>query len=311
MSKKSNVPISERRCRKWTFVHNNYTEENYQKICGLYPDQCEYLSVGREVAPSTGTPHLQGVIHFANAKKFSAINLILGFAVSHWEPQWADDDANARYTQKEGDSFVGGEPGKDKRSNLKKGDEWNEIKNQIKLGISWQELLEEYPRYAIQYGKSLRMYYEQLRPKTRKELEEMYPWQKQLTDLLTGEPHPRAIIWVYDEQGNTGKSAMADHLLSGGNWQVFSNGKTADVAHAWNGEHVIFDLARSQQDHINYEVMEQIKNGRIFSAKYESMTKIYARPHLVVFSNSMPDLTKMSQDRWHIYRIRGQYLERV
>lgn len=298
------------RMRKWVFTHNNYTEVQFAKFEEL-KYKFQYVCVGKEVAPSTGTPHLQGTLHFRDAKTFPAINKLLGFTVSHWEPQRASDEANMRYTQKEGEYFEYGEPKQDKTKNLKKGDEWNEIKNKIKGGISWEVMLDEYPRYAIQYGKALRMYYEQMRPKTRKELEEMYPWQKQLTDMLVGEPDPRKIIWIFDEAGNTGKSAMADHLISGGGWQVFSNGKTADVAHAWNGEHVIFDLARSQQDHINYEVMEQLKNGRIFSGKYESMTKVYARPHLVVFSNSLPDLGKMSKDRWSIFRIRGQYLERV
>ena len=169
------VPISKQRCRKWVFTHNNYTEVLNTSDSKEFASQCEYV-MWVEVAPTTGTPHLQGVIHFADAKTFTAIDKLLGFKVTHWEPQRASDEANTKYTQKEGESFVSGEPRKDKRSNLKKGDEWNEIKTKIKGGMSWQELLEDYPRYAIQYGKSLRMYYEQLRPKTRKELEEMYPY---------------------------------------------------------------------------------------------------------------------------------------
>ena len=49
---------------------------------------------------------------------------------------------------------------------------------------------------------------------------------------------------------------------------MFENGKSADIKYAFNGEKIcIFDLSRSQSDHVNYEVMESVKNGVLFSSK--------------------------------------------
>ena len=48
----------------------------------------------------------------------------------------------------------------------------------------------------------------------------------------------------------------------------FENAKTFDIKYAYKGETVvIFDLNRSQQGVLNYEVIESIKNGIMFSGK--------------------------------------------
>lgn len=54
-----------KRTRGFCFTLNNWTEEEYQKVI-TYP--CKYLIVGKEIAPTTGTPHLQGYYYFQNDK---------------------------------------------------------------------------------------------------------------------------------------------------------------------------------------------------------------------------------------------------
>lgn len=145
-------------------------------------------------------------------------------------------------------------------------------------------------------------YYEQFRPKYVTTLpEELYPWQTQLNSM---EVTDRQIVWIYDEEGNSGKTTYANYKISQG-WKVFSNGKTADIALAWNGENVIFDYSRSQSQHLNYEVLEDIKNGRIFSGKYNSTVKHFKPPIVICFANFLPDVSKLSQDRWLIYQMRS------
>lgn len=71
--------------------------------------------------------------------------------------------------------------------------------------------------------------------------------------------------------------------------------------HAFNGQKiVIINLAWSSEQHINYEIMETLKNGSFFSPKYNSRDKHAGIPHLVVFANFYPDKDKMSADRWDI-----------
>lgn len=56
-----------RQSKKWCFTHNNYTEADVMKYEDLndHAQYLEYLIAGREVAPTTGTLHLQGFAYFA------------------------------------------------------------------------------------------------------------------------------------------------------------------------------------------------------------------------------------------------------
>lgn len=44
----------------WIFTVNNYTEADVQLLQQLANRECVYMCFGKEIAPSTGTPHLQG-----------------------------------------------------------------------------------------------------------------------------------------------------------------------------------------------------------------------------------------------------------
>lgn len=58
------------RQRNWCYTLNNYTDED---VLNLKAAKCDYHVFGREVAPSTGTHHLQGFIVFAEAKTITAV----------------------------------------------------------------------------------------------------------------------------------------------------------------------------------------------------------------------------------------------
>jgi len=60
------------RHRNFCFTYNNYV--NTDLVDNV---QCKYIAYGREVAPSTGTPHLQGYISFETAKSVSAARSLL------------------------------------------------------------------------------------------------------------------------------------------------------------------------------------------------------------------------------------------
>uniref|UniRef100_A0A0L8I7L6 Helicase superfamily 3 single-stranded DNA/RNA virus domain-containing protein n=1 Tax=Octopus bimaculoides TaxID=37653 RepID=A0A0L8I7L6_OCTBM len=125
-------------------------------------------------------------------------------------------------------------------------------------------------------------------------------WQQELLDELQNEPDQRKIIWYSDPIGNSGKTYLSRYLQTLDGIR-FENGRSLDIKFMYNGQRiVIFDLTRSQEQHINYEVMESVKNGLICSCKYVSVTKSFEIPHVVVFANYDPDQTKMSADRWDI-----------
>jgi len=123
-------------------------------------------------------------------------------------------------------------------------------------------------------------------------------WQLDLMTKLNGPVDTRKIMWYWENTGNVGKSWMATYLLTNHGATVVSSGKTADIAYLLDQPKiVVFDLSRSSLEHINYGVMEDIKNGRIFSPKYESAIKAFAIPHIVVFANQQCEVGKFSADR--------------
>lgn len=67
------------RSRTWCFTLNNYMEA---EILNLQSDSYEYC-FQKEIGSETGTPHLQGVIKFKNAVRFSTVKKLNGRA--HWE----------------------------------------------------------------------------------------------------------------------------------------------------------------------------------------------------------------------------------
>ena len=85
--------------------------------------------------------------------------------------------------------------------------------------------------------------------------------------------------------------------------QILSVGKRDDIAHAIDVSKSIFlfNMPRGGMEYLQYTILEQLKDRIIFSPKYASCTKVlYYQPHVVVFSNEEPDMTKMSADRYII-----------
>ncbi len=140
-------------------------------------------------------------------------------------------------------------------------------------------------------------------------------WQTTALDQLLKQSD-RQILWIVDYTGNSGKTFLAKHLLANYSSHYVTNGKNSDIARSYNYEDiVIFDYSRSQQDHINYGIIEQFKNGIIFSPKYESCLKRKDDVKIICFSNFYPETSKFSKDRWNIMQLddneKISYPERV
>jgi len=132
-------------------------------------------------------------------------------------------------------------------------------------------------------------------------------WQQSIIDLYHEEPDPRKVIWLTDIVGNKGKTFLTKYMVA--RYQILLvDGKKTDVFHQvakrLESEDyslfrmVIMDIPRHQQEYINYGCLEQLKNGLISSGKYEGGTFLFPTPHVVVMSNSNPDYSKFSVDRW-------------
>lgn len=90
--------------KKWVFTLNNYSTEDEAVFgsdgsAGSMVHNFEVWAVGREVAPSTGTPHLQGYIEFK--KKCRPAESYFDKR-AHWEKAKGDRTSNVVYCTKEG-----------------------------------------------------------------------------------------------------------------------------------------------------------------------------------------------------------------
>jgi hypothetical protein len=71
-----------------------------------------------------------------------------------------------------------------------------------------------------------------------------------------------------------------------------------------NARVVFLDCPRSKQgDFIQYDFLEELKNGYMFSPKYHSCVKTMPSPHVVVMMNEQPDMSKLSVDRYDIFML--------
>ena len=66
---------------------------------------------------------------------------------------------------------------------------------------------------------------------------------------------------------------------------------------------LIINVPRCNENHVSYAAMEEIKDGLIYSGKYEGGFANIEHPHVIVISNFAPEAHKLSEDRWNIKKI--------
>ncbi len=83
---------------RWTFVLNNWTEEELEYFRSIVPAYCRYCVCGAEIGGEEGTPHLQGYLEFKTKKRPMSV-----FATKriHWEKAKGNKKSNQIYCSKE------------------------------------------------------------------------------------------------------------------------------------------------------------------------------------------------------------------
>lgn len=268
--------------------------------------------MGKEVCPETGRHHFQCYVQLKTKKTLSWMKSNVD-EIAHFEVAQGSADDNYRYCTKDGNFREWGIRVKAAGARVDIEEVCAELDNgatvdQLMFRPEYQSCISRCVNFFRQYQSNVS------RTKGRSSLDAkmstvvLRRWQSELDAYILESPDTRKVFWYFDEIGNTGKSFMVDYLVSQRGGVVFTNGKMADIAYAYKFEPiVIFDLARCQAEKIDnvYMAVENFKNGRIFSPKYESQNKIFDVPHVIVFANFEPDRTKLSADRWHVTRILG------
>lgn len=139
-------------------------------------------------------------------------------------------------------------------------------------------------------------------------------WQQRIIDDISKPPNNRSIIWIFDNDGLAGKSSFIDYVEYYFPDKSRTITQLGDSYHGatlikneiegWTGDTIFIDLARSQNSDKIYPVLEDIKNGRISTLKYQGKTIRFHTCHVVVFANFLPKLEAMSMDRWDIRHVK-------
>lgn len=191
----------------------------------------------------------------------------------------------------------------------------------------------------LRYATSISMIYDDKPPEMSKfhEEEDLFQWQAQFHDILIKPPQPavkkpsvrsvvdapfefpsrrdgRSIYVIYDPIGGTGKTHFIKYMTSLDPKRFFFTqglGQSRDIAevvknaqrNGWTGETMLVNLTRQLADHKIYETLESLIDGMFTSQKYSGSSMRYEARTVVLFSNFMPNLRKVSVDRWIILGI--------
>lgn len=144
---------------------------------------------------------------------------------------------------------------------------------------------------------------------------ELYPFQKEVLEILETPADDRTVHWFWEPEGCTGKTSLVKSIcINNPEDCIFLNGKAADMKCAIakmmeDGPApriVLLGLPRTAEDYTGslYQGLEEIKDGMFFSGKYESKMVLFDSPHVMVFANWEPCLEKLSADRWKVVEIK-------
>jgi len=255
------------KARGWCLTLNNYTDEEWNTLvdyCATVPQQ--YI-IGKEVGEQ-GTPHIQGYIWKKCTLRLNTLMKLL--PRGHWEVAKGTPDQNRNYCNKDNEFL----------------EQWIDKKK------SATDLLQ------ARKDKALKKY----------ENIEWKQWQMEIINEMNKPADDRTVYWVYDEAGGRGKSFLAKYLYLT-HTTIIADGKKDNIFNQLNNkvnvegkepEICLLDIPRCGRAYMNYGVIEQIKNGLIYSGKYEGGDIIFDAPHIIIFANFEPDYDQFTADRWKV-----------
>lgn len=302
-----------KQARRWQLTYNEFKDEkefdNLHKrlegarlddVADEFKERFRFYMWCTETAPKTGKFHVHIYTECRNPITGGGMQKLLG-GKPHLEICRGSQKDNIDYIKKHGQCWTRGTPCKH--------DRFSQLVETIQSGSDIKELTETFSREVIMNRNAVIDTIDMFKKNSRLEayfekLEKIvpYPWQQWVIDECGKEADDRHIIWISDIQGAGGKSTLVKLLArkyGTDDVLVITGGKTADTAEAWNGQNIIiFHYTRTLEAVVNYNAIEQLKDGFIFSSKYKSKTKMYAPPHVVCFANFEPNFGALTGDRW-------------
>ena len=181
-------------------------------LCALSGSGCvAYLVFGREVAPTTGTPHLQGYVRFNTRKRFACVRRLL--PQCHLTSARGSPQQNRDYCCKDGDyEEFGVSPitAQGRRTDFDRYVEWIQSlpgqPTERELILHNPSSTEDMHEVYAQFSRACP------RPVLRDG--ELRPWQADLYTRLQGEANDRTVEFIVDRDGGLGKSWFCGYVFS-------------------------------------------------------------------------------------------------
>lgn len=220
--------------------------------------------------------------------------------------------------KKDGDSRSSRGSGGKKDPNYRdsvKNEKMKEIRSKVYSCKSEQEVLDTFEEDCPAGDINLLLSIWKTKPRDPKPpggpTDHWYPWKFDLmAEILSLVVDPRKITWFVDYLGLGGKSDftdyMVDHIegviaLGTDSMYHLSTTIVESIKNAGEFHTIIFDIPADGGISTGfYESLELIKNGKFTSKKYRGKMVNIKRPNIIVFSNQLPHLWKLSPDRWDL-----------
>jgi len=304
MPPKKHIVRSNRIC----FTLNNYTEEEVcqiQEVLNNYLKHIEYAIIGKEVG-TTGTPHLQGFIHFHHSFMKARDgtltkwrSLIPALARAHMESAFGTDEQSRTYCAKENVFLEVGKPGTNAS-----------VYQRLLEATNLEECISLCPETTLRCYNQLKQIVQHNKRSHQHPpaVTSLRPWQKEVYEKLMKQTD-RRILFVQDKRGNSGKSHLAKYIRNTHGSEVFycRGGKGHDIIHAFSkGDYkvAIFDYARNKQpQYFAWDIFEELKDGCVSSGKYDSdmFWLGYSVKIIVLTNHDVHDYKHLlTYDRWQI-----------
>lgn len=291
--------------KHWVFTLNNYVDEEVRALSELHGNGfVDYLIFGKETGDN-GTPHLQGYVSFSQRHTLAQAKHRIG-ARAHLEQKRGTPEQASNYCKKDGDftEFGSLPAGSGKRTDWELLLNWvKDLDGRPREKDLWDAFPSLYGRYRDSIRRMIDVYHPAL-PRVQGDLRE---WQSALVTSLRAPPDDRRVQFVVDPIGAGGKTWLVKYVMREfESVQVLKIGKRDDLAYTVDERNLIFllDVPRNSLQHLQYSVLEMLKDQMVFSPKYDSCMKVMEQvPHVVVFTNETPDMNALTHDRYQITNI--------
>jgi len=297
--------------KKWFTTLNNYTPEEEllwtpQRL--IDNGECSYAIVCKEVAPTTGTPHLHGFFIFRVNKRQGAVKRILGDRANLQLVRGSNQQVG-RYIRKDGDFTEAGEPPEEeqgRRTDLEHFIDWADAFTEREgRPPESPDIAKQQPSAYVKWPRFTRLCKLRAKRSLFPVPEELKEWQDEVMQIFDDPADDRSVLFVVGERGGEGKTTMCNVIENKypERTQVLSVTKRENLAYMVREscDIFVFNVARGDMEFLSYKLLEELKDRRVTSGKYDSRMKVLQKkPYVIILSNEYPDMGKLTEDRYDI-----------